>query len=558
MLKLRNIELALADDAERLLLNRVSVQYPRGHFGAIVGPSGCGKSTLIKVISGIHEPTGGDVRWNGRNLADEDLSPGEIGYVPQFSIAHETLTVRENIETALRLRVSGAPLKKRVPELLQIVGLHEVPDHRTSVLSGGQKRRLALALELTSNPALLLCDEVTSGLDIKSEDQVVALLRDISRQNNRIVLSVTHSLRHMELYDSITVLYKGHLAYEGPPDMLLQYFKVKSPEDIYAALAERLPMAWHTRFEMARTDKDQEEPPEDRISSEESEYNLPNPVSQFLVLLARRCKLFFREKGQILLQLALIILFPAVVVIFAYEGLPQIQNLSMETGNNVVNQLKEAVSFTQQASRVGGLISGLIIFQVVLLTLMGANNSAREIVAERLLLEKEKLAGLSVGSYMASKIVFISALVMAQSIWMTVFVKFICDFPGDLIPQLMLLGMANAAMTFVCLGISAWAKNAEQASLISVYFVGFQLPLSGAVLAMPELLGQIVRPFIVTYWSWSGILQTIRDHRAYDLVQSITNTPLKGAEMCAWVLSIHIIFGILFAYFGSWRSKWTE
>ena len=89
--------------------------------------------------------------------------------------------------------------------------MQEFEDHRVGVLSGGQRRRLALAIELTSRPEILLCDEVTSGLDPQSEDDIVKLLHALSRQSQRLVLSVTHSLMHLELYDSVTVFYKGAL-----------------------------------------------------------------------------------------------------------------------------------------------------------------------------------------------------------------------------------------------------------------------------------------------------------------------------------------------------------
>lgn len=355
MLKLKDVHLALQEDSDQFLVKNISIQYPRGHFGAIVGPSGCGKSTLIKLIAGIHPVTSGEVLWDSRDLDEEkDLDPGEIGYVPQFSIAFDKLTVRENVEYTLRLRkkVKYSDREGRVDQLLKTVGLLEFADRPTHVLSGGQKRRLALALELTSNPALLLCDEVTSGLDIKSEDQITELLRDLSHENSRIVLSVTHSLRHLHLYDSITVLYKGHLVYLGPPDMLLAYFKVQSVEEIYVRLAERTPEAWHERFERARTDRqDHHEiapPPPENVT-----YDLPNPLIQFWILWCRRWKLFFRETGQLILQGALIALFPAIVVIFAWNGLPEIRNLTMDNGSSVVDQLKEAISFTEQTSRVG-------------------------------------------------------------------------------------------------------------------------------------------------------------------------------------------------------------
>ena len=158
------------------LLTEVSARFPKKHFAAILGPSGCGKSTLLKTIAGLREPTKGQIEWDGIDLAEQDMAPHEIGYVPQFSIAHELLTVDECVSGALRLRVAGIhgeELDERITRVLKGVGLDEIADRRVSLLSGGQKRRLAMAMEMVSSPHLLLCDEVTSGLDPKSEDEIV-------------------------------------------------------------------------------------------------------------------------------------------------------------------------------------------------------------------------------------------------------------------------------------------------------------------------------------------------------------------------------------------------
>ncbi len=282
----------------------------------------------------------------------------------------------------------------------------------------------------------------------------------------------------------------------------------------------------------------------------------PGAVTQFAFVFRRRATLFFREPGQCWLQLSLIVVFPALVVLFALHGLPQIRNLSMDSGSDTFRQLSEQVGFTAQAGKVGGLVSGLVMFQVVLLSLMASNNGAREIAGERLIFEKEKLAGLRSGSYLAAKVAFLFLLVLAQSVWMTVFAKFVCQLPGDLSSQFLSLFLADAAMTSVCLAISAWAPAAEQASLISIYLVGFQLPLSGAVLALPDWLGPVVRPFISAYWSWSGYLQTLQETRFYDMVKLVTETPFAGAAQCWWVLLGHVVFGLLFAYLGCLRSRW--
>jgi hypothetical protein len=281
----------------------------------------------------------------------------------------------------------------------------------------------------------------------------------------------------------------------------------------------------------------------------------PSAFSQFRTLTARRFRIFSRNRTQLFLQLGLIFGFPILVAIFALNGLPAVQNLSMGMDLNVVKQLQESMSFLVQASKIGSLVSGIVMFQVVLLTLMGANNSGREIAAERLVFEKEKLSGLRPLSYVASKAAFLTTLVVAQSLWMGLFVHFVCGFPGELGDQLLFLLLANAAMTSVCLAISSMMGSAEQASLVSIYLVGFQLPLSGAVLALPEWAGTLARPFIAAYWSWSGVLQTLRGERYYDIVQTVIQTQLSPAPLCLWVLGSHVILGLFAAWLGCQHSR---
>src|SRR5690606_1029893 len=123
---------------------------------------------------------------------------------------------------------------------------------------------------------------------------------------------------------------------------------------------------------------------------------------------------------------------------------------------------------------LGGLVSGLVMFQVILLTLMGSNNSAREIAGERPIFEKEKLGGVRPAVYIGSKLAFLAVLVVMQSCWMAVFVQSVCEIPSQsFAPHLLLLLLVNGAMTAICLGISSLAKTADQASLLSIYLVGF-------------------------------------------------------------------------------------
>ena len=171
-------------DGPLKLLDNVSFNVPRGHFMAVVGPSGCGKTTLLKAIAGMIAETDGRFFWNGHDLAEEDFEPSEIGFVPQFSIAYDQLSVDENVESAARLRCrfdSVDDLDDSIDNALEVTGMEGIADRDVKILSGGQKRRLALAMELVSNPRLLICDEVTSGLDPRSEHDIVDLLHEISR-----------------------------------------------------------------------------------------------------------------------------------------------------------------------------------------------------------------------------------------------------------------------------------------------------------------------------------------------------------------------------------------
>jgi ABC transport system ATP-binding/permease protein len=575
MLEARNIGLEVAappgSAAESLhLLREVAFSVPQGHLMAIVGPSGCGKTTLLKVVAGIVEQTTGDLRWEGRDLKEEeDLHPGELGYVPQFSVAHDLLTVEECIadSMALRTQLPGTEdFEPKLDKVLQLTGLTDLADRRIKVLSGGQKRRLGLALELVTNPCLLLCDEVTSGLDPKSEREITELLRVLSRENpRRLVINVTHSLTSLEAFDSVLVMYQGHLVYHGPPKMLTHYFSVDHAEEVYLRLTQREAQPWHESWQKKREhyekmllDAAPPQPKEDDHEQEElAPEELPSLMSQVFTLLRRRWTIFRRDSGQVWLHLAMLFGFPLLVVIFALDGIKPLKQLSQRQDSNMLYEIQQKADHLVDQLNAGGLVSGLIMLQVVLVTLMASNNAAREIAGERLILEREKLGGLSTMAYVISKVLFLGVFVLAQSIWMGIFVDMITGgLPGDLITQLGLLVLVSAAMTSVCLGISGLCRTPEKATILSIYLVGFQLPLSGAVLSLPDWIEGAVNPFIAAFWSWSGSLRSMSDTAFYDAVKKVTETSLVTPELAGFVLLAHVIIGLSMAYVGSKGSQW--
>lgn len=581
MLELKDVCFTIQKDGEDVnLVDRASLEIPRGHFMAIVGPSGCGKTTLLKTIAGLNPESDGSLWWNGRNLSEEgDLEPWEIGYVPQFSIAYDELTVDESIEAVTKLRVKTRgmeDLDRRIDRILEETGLAPIADRPVSVLSGGQKRRLGLAMELVSDPKLMLCDEVTSGLDPRSEREIVHLLHDLSRKDGRIVLSVTHSLAHLELYDSILVLHEGRVAFHGPPDMLTHYFSVDNIESVYPQLAKQNSEKWRTswfkhqetyygQLAAARSqlieDGRLKLPPETKgedneiIEEASEELKTPGLLSQCLTLLARRWKIFFRDRGQVILQIAILLCFPILVTLFSSKGNEQMRRYSESTGTNLQAQYEEHSAVQADQMKVGSAVSGIIMFQVVLLSLMGSNNAAREIAGERQILEKEKFGGVRPAAYILSKVAFLSTLVIIQSIWMATFVEFLWPFKGGFASHMIFLILVNGAMTAICLGISSLMRTAEQASLLSVYLVGFQLPLSGAILALPEKVEVFSRPFISAYWAWSGSVKSLSSQH-FTAVNSVIETNLSEISVCFLILIVHIFLGLTASWIGTSRHQW--
>jgi len=577
VLELKDVCFTIQKEGEAInLVDRANLKVPRGHFMAIVGPSGCGKTTLLKTIAGLNPESEGALFWEGRNLSEDgDFEPSEIGYVPQFSVAYDPLTVDESIEAATRLRVktrNSEDLDHRIDRVLEETGMTSFADRQVKVLSGGQKRRLGLAMELVSDPKLLLCDEVTSGLDPRSEREIVRLLHELSRREGRIVLSVTHSLAHLELYDSILVLHEGRVAYHGPPELMNHYFSVHDTEEVYPKLATQTSEQWHNSWGKHRDayyeklDRGRAKaiaagtlhvPTKSAEEEAEEAKSLKTPgfFTQLSTLLSRRWHIFFRDKGQVFLQLAILICFPLLVTLFSDKASDNIKTLSDSKQENVLEEIQERQMVRQDQVKVGSAVSGIIMFQVILLSLMGSNNSAREIAGERPIFEKEKFGGLRPSAYLASKIAFLACLVLAQSVWMGVFVNFFGPFRGDFGQHLIFLLLINGAMTGICLGISAIMRTAEQASLLSIYLVGFQLPLSGAVLALPEHIEQFTRPFISAYWAWSGSVESLED-KVLSAVNSVIDTSLTPQNACLYTLGLHVGLGLLAAWVGTRRHQW--
>ena len=565
MLSCENLTVRAGADGPVILDGANARFLPRG-LNAVIGPSGCGKTTLMKAILGILPSTGEASLAGQRITCTEDLI-GKVGFAPQFTAAQAQLTVAESLGYALELAVpDAAERERRLESVLGVTGMSPHRDKRVSALSGGQLRRLSLGLELTLDPACMVCDEVTSGLDPQSEDQILALLRNLAESHHKSFVCIIHNLGKLNQFDWVTVVYQGDVVFQGSPDELLGYFGIPDGLRLYEVLNASDLATWRDRWAIHQAEHpDSYAVAVAKVGAPAEIEPLPEPVvpggvSQFTTLLSRRLKLFFRDTGYLGLTLAITFGFPLLVIIFNLEGSWDVLKIPMDRNTASMEEVKQALNVQLANAQLAGLAAGLVMFQVILLTLMGANNGGREISAERVLYEKERMTGLRPWAYAFSKIVFVSLIGIAQGVWMCFFVKLICNFPGPWAEQLAILAGSCVSMSVVCLGFSAMLTSPEKSSLLSIYLVGFQLPLSGVVLALPPALTWLCRPFINSYWGWSGYMKSMMGlplYDAYTASMSNQSAYVASTELGLTVLLVQGLLGICLVVFGCQQKRWS-
>jgi hypothetical protein len=379
----------------------------------------------------------------------------------------------------------------------------------------------------------------------RSDREMMQWLRDLAHVHGKTVILVTHAAYHLDYCDTILFLHEGRQVQYGPYTDLLESRHVSSVADLFQIFQtqeiELVPNEYYFEPDIPRQKLKTAEP--------------PNGFSQFPTLLVRHVQIFWRDRTQIYLHLILIVTFPALIAVFAVKGLPQVGQLTLTLQSNIVQTLGDQLLYLKEAFHSASLVSGLAMFQVILLTLIGANNGAREIAKEKSVLSKELRAGLSPSAYVITKFIHLVCLSLIQSFWMAWFVKAMCGFPGSLMAQFGILFATTLAMSTVCLAISAGSPSPERASLLAIYLVGFQLPLSGAALSLPDWLSTICRPFIAAYWGWSGYLKTLEYTRHYDIVKESTSTSIASYEICIAVLAFHVLVGLYLAWWFVIRIK---
>ncbi|UCC61551.1 MAG: FHA domain-containing protein [Anaerolineae bacterium] len=234
------LELGVQIASGRMILNDISLSVQAGEFIALVGGSGAGKSTLLKAMNGYNPATHGQMLIDGRDLySNLDAYRMLMGYVPQDDIIHRELPVRLALWYAAKLRLpdaSDGEIEGRIQEVLRTVDMTEHAEKPVRVLSGGQRKRVSIAVELLAQPDLLFLDEPTSGLDPGLEKKMMYDLNRLADQGRTVVL-VTHATANIEQCHHVAFLVEGHLAYYGPPGEATDFFEARDFAEIYLKLA---------------------------------------------------------------------------------------------------------------------------------------------------------------------------------------------------------------------------------------------------------------------------------------------------------------------------------
>ena len=223
-LQLHGIEKSFGD---LRVIKGVDLQIQKGEFIVFVGPSGCGKSTLLRLIAGLEQTDGGSVVLDGRDITEAASSARDLAMVFQSYALYPHMSVFENMSFALKLaQVPQAQIREKVERAAAILNLGDYLHRRPKELSGGQRKRVNVALELLTRPPLLFLDEPTSGLDPGLDQQLMMMLKELV-EGGRTVVVVTHSMDNLSLCDRVLVLATGgHVAYWGPPKEAFSYFQV--------------------------------------------------------------------------------------------------------------------------------------------------------------------------------------------------------------------------------------------------------------------------------------------------------------------------------------------
>ncbi|MER7518897.1 FHA domain-containing protein [Streptomyces sp. NPDC126499] len=472
--------LTVTVDGGKQILKDVTFGVPEKSLIGVIGPSGSGKSTLLKALTGYRPADQGDVLYDNRSLYKQFAELRQrIGLVPQDDILHKELTVQKALRYAAKLRFPGdtaeAEREARIGEVLRELKLDIHKEKKVTSLSGGQRKRVSVALELLTKPSLIFLDEPTSGLDPGMDRDVMQLLRGLA-DDGRTVLVVTHSVAELGLCDKLLVMAPGgSVAYFGPPDEALNFFGYSTWADVFSAFENYRDYDWagrwkgsqHYQMYAAEIDAVAAQPVQMPQQAQQAMSKPPKPQgwgSQLWTLIRRYVSVIASDKG----FLALMVILPAVlgavsVVIPADFGLGR----------------------PTPPSRYNGDAGTIMLILAVGMCFSGAANSVRELIKERVIYERERATGLSRSAYLMSKVIVLGLITAFQGVIICGIGFSTRELPEEglfmppaveLCVQVIALGLTSMMVGLV---ISSLVKTAEKTMPLLVMFAIVQVVFTG-------------------------------------------------------------------------------
>lgn len=550
-----------------VLLHDISFTVPPRKFVALVGGSGAGKSTLLNALSGFRLAAEGAVFYNGQDYyASLDALRTQIGYVPQDDIVHRDLTVERALYYASRMRLpddfSKRQILQRINEVLEEVELREQRHLRISQLSGGQRKRVSIALELLAKPTIFFLDEPTSGLDAGLDRKMMLLLRKLKDKGHTIIL-VTHAISNITFCDFVCFLAPGgYLAYFGPPQGAPAYFGKDDFAEIYTALEPTLqnpdvPREAGERFRQYQGGLSSS--PRSTVPIQTKRPKRARSWRQFWLLSMRYFELLKNDRtnlGIMLLQAPIIGLMlvgfilgigtggfdannvvqcPTTSAILTKTGLPDLPNSYNPPVSKSCQRLESFLTSDPRgkihAHTRGGVQNALqdfiilgpgyaptILFIMAFSAIMfGCINAAREVVKEEAIYRRERAVNLGILAYLFSKIGVLSILCLLQSLVLVTLVSVVDPFhQGVFLPPFLEVYITIALTSLVGLmmglTVSSLAPNTDRAmSLIPLLLIP-QVIFSGTIFPLTQWGLQIPGALFPIRWAMAALGSSVGLH----------------------------------------------
>jgi ABC-type multidrug transport system ATPase subunit len=554
---------------QKVLLNHVTFKAHPGDLIALMGPSGAGKTTLLTVLNGYLRPTSGEVRVNGESLyAIYDALRGSIGYVPQDDIVHPELTVYEAIKYSAQFRLppdySEAEIERRVDQVIKDLGLDpvknlEIGKPERKVLSGGQRKRVNIALELVTDPALMFLDEPTSGLAADDTVALIDLLANLAKKYGKTIIVTIHqpAREEYEKFNLALIMgYGGEPVYYGPTGkesyeffgryVAAQGLAIDNPRDMFDLLKKReeeftasgrfgskplaraaAAAAWRAEYFHPENPiyrkmySGARQPGTPSASRAPSRATVPL-VQQFILLLKRYATVKWRDKAGISIlfaQAPIIGILLAMVYVdptkmpnmWCQQFVQGIESAAMKKGAPVAAACFQDMS---RFTKVGNF-SGAIFFLAIAALWFGTSNAAREIVSEQAIYRRERMVNLSIVNYVMSKFVLLSVLCFVQCFVLLsiVFLALGLGNYGGLAYFTMLAFMVMTSMAAASLGllISTVVTSSEAAMALTPIALIPQVVLGGLMVPMTNKGWlEAVMALMPSRWSFEGLIAAER------------------------------------------------